>query len=175
MTLYGIKCSMKKGFTLVETLLYLAILSIVVLSFSSFMFLAYASRAKAAVVAEVEQQGNQIMSLIAQNIRNAVSVSSPAPGGTANFLTLIEYTPALSPTTFDQSGNIMRVREGASVAINLTSDRVIAPDISFRNVSRPGTPGAVQIRFRLTYINSSNRNEYSYSKIFTSTVSLRWP
>lgn len=166
---------MKKGFTLVEMLLYLAILSIVVLAFSSFMFLSYTSRVKAAVIAEVEQQGSQTMSLITQNIRNAASITAPSPGSTSNVLTLTEYTGALSPTTFDQSVGVMRIREGASTAVNIISNRVTAPNLSFQNLSRPGTPGAVRIEFTLTYINPSSRGEYSYSKTFTSTASLRWP
>lgn len=175
MILYGMGCSMKKGFTLVEMLLYLAVLSIIVLAFSSFLFLSYTSRVKAAVIAEVEQQGSQTMSLIAQNIRNAVSITSPSPGSTSNVLTLTEYTGALSPTTFDQSVGVMRIREGISAAVNITSNRVTTPSLSFQNLSRPGTPGVVQIKFTLTYINQSNRGEYSYSKDFTSTASLRWP
>ena len=166
---------MKKGFTLVEMLLYLAILSIVVLTFSSFMFLSYTSRIKAAVIAEVEQQGNQTMSLITQNIRNASSITSPSPGSTSNVLTLTEYTGSLSPTTFDQSVGVMRIREGTSAAVNIISNRVTTPSLSFQNLSRSGTPGVVQIKFTLTYINSSGRGEYSYSKTFTSTASLRWP
>ena len=166
---------MKKGFTLVEVLLYLAILSIVVLAFSSFLFLSYTSRIRASVISEVEQQGDQTMTLITQNIRNAANVSSPLSGSTSNSLTLTQYTAGVSPTVFDQLGNTMRITEGAGSAINITSNRVNVTNFSFQNLSRPSTPGNIQIKFTLTYASSSNRNEYSYSKTFISTASLRWP
>jgi len=171
----GSDLDMKKGFTLVEMLLYLAILSVVVLAFSSFLSLSYTSRVKAAVIAEVEQQGSQTMSLITQNIRNSVSVTAPSAGVSASSLTLTEYTGSNSPTIFDQSVNTLRITEGVTAAVNLTSNRVIVSNLSFRNLSRPSTPGAVQVKFTLTHINPSNRGEYIYSKNFTSTASLRWP
>src|SRR5674476_477978 len=96
---------MRKGFTLIEMLLYLAILSIMVLAFSSFLSFSYTSRVKATVIAEVEQQGSQTMSLITQNIRNAASITAPASGVVASSLTLTEYTGAVSPTVFNQSVN----------------------------------------------------------------------
>lgn len=166
---------MKKGFTLVEILLYLAVLSIIVFALSSFLFLAYTSRVRATVIAEVEQQGSQTMSIITQNIRNAVSITAPASGSTAASLTLTEYTGANSPTVFDQSGDTLRITEGVAAAVNITSNRVVVSNLSFQNLSRPSTPGVVQIKFTLTHINPSNRGEYIYSKDFTSTASLRWP
>ena len=94
----------KRGFTLIEMLLYMAILSIVILALSSFLFLSYSSRIKATVIAEVEQQGNQTMSIVTQNIRNAQSVTSPISGVSAASLTLSEYSAPLSPTIFAQTG-----------------------------------------------------------------------
>ena len=166
---------MKKGFTLIEMLLYLSILSVVILALSSFMFLSYTSRVKASVIAEVEQQGSQTMNLITQNIRNAATITAPAAGSAGSSLTLTEYTGAVSPTVFNQSGNILRITEGATAAVNITSNRVVVSGLNFQNLSRSGTPGNIKITFTLTHINPDNRGEYIYSKTFTSTASLRWP
>ncbi|MEI6228437.1 MAG: prepilin-type N-terminal cleavage/methylation domain-containing protein [Candidatus Saccharibacteria bacterium] len=166
---------MKKGFTLIETLLYMAILSVVIVALSSFLFLSYTSRVKASVIAEVEQQGSQTLNLITQNIRNSASITAPALGNSGASLTLTEYAGANSPTVFDQSGNTMRITEGASAAVNITSNRVVVSNLSFQNLTRFGTPGNVKVSFTLTHINPDNRGEYIYSKNFTATASLRYP
>lgn len=166
---------MKKGFTLIEVLLYMAILSIVVLALSSFTVLSYTSRVKANVIAEVEQQGSQTMSLISYNIRNAASIISPVSGVSDSSLTLTEYIGSNSPTIFSQLGNAMNITEGANAAIDITSNRVVISGLLFQNLSRPNTPGVIKISFTLTHINPSNRGEYIYSKTFTSTISLRRP
>ena len=166
---------MKKGFTLIETLLYLAILSIMVLALSSFLYMTYSARIHASVIAEVEQQGSQTMDIITQNIRNSSGITTPVAGTSAASLTLTEYTGAVSPTIFDQSGNTIRIKEGAGVTVDITSNRVVVSGLSFQNLTRSGTPGSVQVKFTLTHINPSNKGEYVYSKSFTATASLRWP
>lgn len=166
---------MKKGFTLIEMILYLAVLSIVLLAFSAFIFMSYTSRIKSTVVAEVEQQGNQTMNIITNNIRGAVSITSPASGSSAASLTLAEYVGANSPTTFALSGNTITMTEGANPAVSITSNRVVASSLSFQNLSRASTPGIVRVSFTLTHVNPSNRGEYIYAKTFVGTASLRWP
>jgi type II secretory pathway pseudopilin PulG len=166
---------MKKGFTLVETLLYLAILSLVVIALSSFMFLSYTSRIKSAVIAEVEQQGSQTMNLISQTIRNSAAISQPSSGSSASSLNLTQYNGTLSPTIFSQFGSTLQITEGASSAVGITSNRVVVSNLSFQNLSRPNTPGIIQVKFTLTHVNPDNRGEYNYSKNFTATTALRYP
>jgi len=164
---------MKKGFTLVEMLLYMAILSVVVMAMSSFLYLTYSSRIKATVIAEVEQQGSQTMAIITQTIRNASSITTPIAGNSTTSATLVGYVALSSPISFDVSGNKIQITEGTNSSVDLTSNRVIVSDLSFSNLSRANTPGIIQIKFRLTHINPDNRGEYSYYKDFTSTASLR--
>lgn len=158
-----------------EMILYLSILSIIVLTLSSFLFLTYTSRVKATVIAEVEQQGNQTMSLLTKNIRNASQITTPAAGNSAASLTLVEYDGLVTPTVINQSGNTMQIKEGASSAVNITSNRVVVSGLTFQNLSRSQTPGVIKISYTLTHVNPENRGEYNYSKTFTSTASLRWP
>ena len=166
---------MKKGFTLVEMLLYMSILSVIVLALSSFLYLSYSSRIKATVIAEVEQQGNQTMSIITQNIRNAQSITSPATGASANSLTLTEYSALLSPTIINQTGNKLQITEGLNPSVDISSNRVVISGLSFQNLARPSTPGIIRIQFTLNHLNPNNLGEYTYSKTFTTTASLRYP
>ena len=175
MTLHGMGCNMKKGFTLIEMLLYLSILSIVILALSSFLYLSYSARIKATVIAEVEQQGNQTMSLITQNIRNTQTVTSPVSGTSASSLTLTEYTALLSPTVINQTSNKLQISEGSNSAVDLSSNRVIVSGLSFQNLARSSTPGLMRIQFTLNHVNPNNLGEYTYSKAFTATASLRYP
>jgi len=165
----------KSGFTLVELLLYFAILSLIITMVSGFIFLSYQSRIKATVVAEVEQQGNQTMNIILQNIRNASGITAPATGASAASLTLTQYNGTVSPTVFDLSGGTLRITEGANPAVNITSNRVTASSVTFQNLTNGTSPGTVRVQFTLAHNNPSNQGEYSYSKVFTSTASLRQP
>jgi prepilin-type N-terminal cleavage/methylation domain-containing protein len=164
-----------KGFTLIELLLYVAISGVILLAVALFLQVLLESRVKNQTVAEVEGQGLQVMQIITQTVRNAEAITSPTIGTSATSLTLDVITGASDPTVFDLSGGAIRISEGGGATVPLTNSRITASDITFQNLSRSETPGTVRIQFTLTYINSSGRNEYNFSKIFYGSASLRQP
>ena len=64
------------GFTLIEVLLYVGIFSILLISTSVFVATLLESRIKNQTIAEVEQQGLQVMQIITQTVRNAMILNS---------------------------------------------------------------------------------------------------
>jgi len=163
------------GFTLIELLLYIAISSLMLLMISFFLMMIIQSRIKNQTMSEVEQQGLQVMQIIKQTIRNAESIISPSQGETSTTLNLDVINVADDPTIFDSSGGVIRITEGVGSPISLTNSKVMVSNLSFRNLSRANTPGIIRIRFTLEYINSTDRNEYSFTKNFYGSASLRYP
>lgn len=165
----------KKGFTLIELLLYVAISSVMLLAISFFLQTLLESRIKNQTIAEVEQQGLQVMQLITQTTRNAEAITSPLLGTSASSLTLDVITVISDPTIFDLSSGAIRITEGAGSPVALTNSRVTASNLTFQNLSRAGTPGIIRIQFTLTHINPEGRNEYNFSKTFIGSATLRQP
>jgi prepilin-type N-terminal cleavage/methylation domain-containing protein len=163
------------GFTLIELLLYISIASVILLATSVFLSLLLQARIKNQTVAEVEQQGLQVMQLVTQTARNAEAITAPVPSVSASALTLNVITVASDPTVFDLSGGAVRVTEGVGSAVALTNPRVIASGLSFTNLSRAGTPGTVRVQFTLTHANPEGKNEYAFSKTFIGSATLRQP
>lgn len=165
--------SKNSGFTLIETILYFAILSIIILSMSYFIYLVLQTKIKNQTIAEVEQNGNQIMELTLQTIRNSSDINSPAQGTSATSTSLAVPNPGDSPTLFELSGNAIRMKKGPGAYVTLTSSRVNASAVAFSNLSKTGTFGNIKVQFTLNYVNTSGRNEYNYTKTFYGTASLR--
>ena len=140
--------AMRKGFTLIEPLLYVSIVGAIIFSVAGFLSLLMQSRVKNQAISEVEQQGGQFMQLVTQTGRNATNI---------NF-----------SSVFDLSGGTIREN-----TIALTNSRVVASNLTFQNLSRTGTPGTIRVQFTLTHINPEGRNEYNYSKTFYGSASLR--
>lgn len=164
-----------RGFTLVELLLYVAISSSILLVTSLFLQTLLESRIKNQTIAEVEQQGLMVMQSITQALRNAESVNSPTQGGTASTLSINTYIGANNPTVFDLSAGYLRVTEGVALPVTLTNSRVAVSALTVQNLSKVNTPGTVRLQFTISHQNSSGRNEYSFSKTFISSASLRHP
>jgi Tfp pilus assembly protein PilW len=173
--LQAARYNLTMGFTLIELLLYVGISSIILLITSLFLFTLLQSRIKNQTIAEVEQQGLQVLQIITQTARNAEAITSPLPGVSAASLTLDVITAASDPTIFDLSSGAIRIQEGAGAAVPLTNSRVTASALNFQNLSRASTPGTIRISFTLTHVNPEGRNEYSFTKTFYASASLRQP
>ena len=163
----------EKGFTLIEILLSISLISILLFSVSGFLTLMFSSRAKSQTLMEVEENGIQIMQILTQTIRNADAITAPLAGASATTLTLALSDVLVNPTVFTFSNNRLRMNESVWTPNFLSSTHVRVTDLSFQNVSRTATPGIIRIQFTLTAINSGGRNEYDYSKTFYGTASLR--
>ncbi len=164
---------MNKGFTLIEMIVYIAILGVMAVSMTRFVGLLSEARLKNQVALEVEQQGSQAMRLITQTVRNASSITSPTAGNSASSVTLVVPTPALSPTIFGQTGNALYIKEGAGANVSLTNSRVVLSGLSFQNLTPSGASSALRIVFTLTYVNATSKQIYNYSRTFRSTAILR--
>jgi prepilin-type N-terminal cleavage/methylation domain-containing protein len=161
------------GYTLIELLLYVAMIGILLSAVTYFFGAAAEARVKNQTVTEVDSQGTYVMDYMAETIRNATSISAPTIGASGSSLTLVVPVGSLSPTVFSLASGAMQVKEGAGVAATLTSDDVAITSFTVKNLSRSGTTGIVQISFTLNRVNASNRSEYDYSRTFTTSVGVR--
>ncbi|MBI2604308.1 MAG: prepilin-type N-terminal cleavage/methylation domain-containing protein [Candidatus Harrisonbacteria bacterium] len=161
------------GFTLIEILLYVAITAIIFGGMIAFIDGTFKSRIQEDVTAEVEMNGNMAMSVMAQMIRNAKSIASPAASSTATSLTLVMPDANINPVVFELLGGAIQMSERGAATTTLTSSRVTAPNLFFTNLSRVGTPGAVGIRFVLDYANPDGMTAYDYRARFFGGASLR--
>lgn len=161
-----IKSSINDGFSLVEVLLYLAIVSVMILVITTFSFTFFQSRIKNQTIAEVEQQGIQVMNMISFEMRNAEDFSINAPDD----ITL----NSTDPIRFYLQNERLFVQRGVTGSpIELTSSRLIVSDVLFEDLTRSGTSGTIRFNFTLTHVNPEGRNEYDYQKTFISSATIR--
>lgn len=173
-SMFYIRNSARAGFTLIELLMYVAIVGTILLSLTGFFGVVIDARAKNKTMSEINQQGTVVMDTMLQTIRAATSITTPAAGGSGASLTLVVPTASLSPTIFNLSSTTLQIKEGAATAVALTSPDVKVTSLTFKNLTRSGTNGIIQVSMTLTYTNPSNRNEYDYQKTFTGSAEVRW-
>lgn len=161
------------GFTLIEVLLYVAIVSIIFGGIMALLDATFKSRIRNEVIAEVERGGNMVMSIFAQHIRNARSITSPTASSTASAVTLAMTDASISPVVFRLSGGRIEMSERGFGTTTITSSRLTASSLSFFNLSRSTTPGAVRFQFVLDYANPDGVQEYNYRARFIGGASLR--
>lgn len=153
-------------------MLYVAIVGSLLIAVSSFMALSLDARVKNQTIAEIDQQGAAATDYIAQTLRNASAITSPTSGGSGASLTITVPTPSLSPTVFSVTGGVLYVTEGANPAAALTNSKVSVSNLTFKNLTRSGTSGIVQVSFTLSRQNPGGKNEYDYQKAFTTSAGI---
>lgn len=78
----------------------------------------------------------------------------------------------MSPTVFSLNGTTFQVKEGAAAAVALTSSDVQVSNLNFKNLTRSGTTGIVQVSFTLSRVNLGNQNVFNYQKTFISSAEV---
>lgn len=163
----------KKGFTLIELILYIAIVGIISLVLIVFLGDLLESRIKNQTIMEVEQQGELIMQRVLQAGRNANFITSPATSTSGGGLTLVMVSSTLNPTIFALSGGAITLKEDGLNTYDLNNNKVLVSNLVFSNLSRVGTRGNFRVSFTVSASSTPGRYEYEYSKNFIGSASLR--
>lgn len=167
------KPTKQTGLTLVEVLLYLAILATFLSVITSFIIILFQSRIKSETMEEVEFQGELIMQEITQSIRDAESINSPSQGNSADSLSLEMPSASNNPTVYSLSGNTLQIQEGSASSVNLSNSKVNVTALTFENLTRDNGSGIIKITYTIERINPENRNEYEYTKSFYNSATIR--
>ena len=163
----------QKGFTLVEMLLYVVIVSIFVTAMVSFAWDAIYGRVKSYTHQEVNQNIRLASKRINFEIRNASGVNT-ASGST---LDLAMSDSSLNPTVIDVSSGRLRIGYGSagpcptSAPCNLTSNIVNVSNLTFTNLSV--SPDSINIKFSITVESTGDRQEFQKTEIYESSSELR--
>jgi len=161
-----------RGFTYVEAVIYLGIVSLLIGTVGAMVALTMRSSGREAVRREVDEQGRQALEIMTRTVRNASAIGSPAAGVTAASLSVSVDSAPASPTVFSLASGAIMAAEGASAAVPLTNSNVVASSLSIQNLSRASTPGTVRISFVLSGATGSSA-PFTYQQTFYGSASLR--
>ena len=74
-----------KAFTLVETIIYIALLSVILIGFISFIMSISSAKEKSYVVQEVNANGRMVLNILTQKIKSAKSIKTPSFGNSSDY------------------------------------------------------------------------------------------
>jgi len=169
----------RRGFTLMEVLVYIAILAIVILVISSFLIWAVRTNTKNKVMAETLDNARRAVEIITHEIKEAESIYAPTsifdshPGQLS--LETKKYSPvgeSLTYVDFYLCENHLCLKKESQDPIFLTSDRVEVKNLIFSQIISGQIP-SIQIDLRVDYKNPAGRPEYQASVDLRSVASLR--
>ena len=162
-----------KGFTLIEVLLYLAMLAVFVVVISPFWQGLLDITEKGKAMNTVNTEGQFIMTKVLQRIRESDSITSPIAGNSSSTLNLTYTNVNLNPTIFDLSSGSLMLSEGPNPFSSLNSPDVIISEVVFSNNSGLDSKGLVRVQFNVSFKNPDGRSNLNYSQTFYGSASIR--
>lgn len=165
---------MRRGFTLLEILIYISVLAMVFLAVSSFLAWSTKLSAKATAIREATDNTRRAMEIITYEIRGAKSVYTSTSNSAQLSLETTRYLPVGETSSFVDfyiCGTAICLKKESQDPVAITSDSVEVNSLIFTQIST--TTPSVQIQLKLDYKTSAVRPEYQASVEATSTASLR--
>jgi type II secretory pathway component PulJ len=158
----------RKGFTIVELLIYMALLSgfLIVMTelFASIMDVKLESNA----VSSVEQDGRYILTRLAYDIPRSSAITTPSTlGSTTGSLVMVisgvTYTYSVVNGNLEITNNL-----GTN---NLNSSESIISNVSFRKIGNAGGKETIKLNFDIT--SATVRNAGPEVRTFSTTIGRR--
>ncbi len=160
----------KTGFTLIEMIIYIAIIGIIVTAFISFSISISNARNKTYVVQEVNANARFALDLIAQKIKASTSISNPTKGNIDSEITLSFKAPA-DDITFSLLNGIIQMTEGANPAVSITTNEVSVDSFTFSNLTGKGRTN-IRVEMEISFRNNGSQI-FTYSDTFQNSVTTR--
>ena len=158
----------KKGFTIVELIIYMGMLSLMILVMTDIFSSIVDVRKESEAVTVVEQDGNYILAKLFYDISHATSITTPASLGSTG-ATLQLVINGVTNTYSLNNGNLQVVNNNGTNVLNSVNSAI--SNISFLRVGNVSGKNTIQLTFTVTsrIIQSSGVE----SKIYQTSAGLR--
>lgn len=162
-----------KGFSLIEFIIYFALIALLLVIFSAIVVNLFLTKIKFNIVDEINQNGRLVLERILKEGGNALAINQPLSGGTANALSLAVVDGAKNPTIFDVLNGYLRIKQGASLPVELTSQVVFVEQFIVSNITKAGASGTFRIELSLQPRDTGSKKFYEAQRTFFSTANIR--
>lgn len=152
-----------KGFTLIELILYISIVTIMVSAIVPFAWNIIGSGTKSSTEQEVNSAARYVSERIKWEIRDATGINSVA----ATSISLAKSNTSLNPTVIDLSGGKIRITQGPfGTPYNLNSDDTTVTSLTFTNyTSLDNKTKHIQLTLTIDDAYGSSRQEYNVAAV----------
>lgn len=158
----------RAGFTIVELLIYMAIMSILLVVLSNIFTSIIDVRLESESVSAVEQDGMYILSRFTYDIPRAQSITTPASlGASTNSLSIVVDGTAY---TYAVNNNNLELTTSSGTDV-LNSINTTISGLSFLRLGNSGGNNTIRITYTVTSVTLQNGNPET--KQFQTTVGLR--
>ena len=159
-----------KGFSLMETLIYVAILSLIIGGLFSFSLTIAANRNKAYAAQEVQANIRGLVTAINADMRTADDVISPTAGNSQ--ATLVLDMGANPDITYSITNGIVYRTLGVGDPVAISTTGVLIESVVFKNLATANDRDNIELTATINYAGSASQ-DFRYSQNLQTAFSLK--
>ena len=167
----------KNGFTLIELIIYVAIISIIATAFITFSISIIDSKGKTDVIQEVNANVRSALDIVTRHVRSAsgLNVASSTFDTDPGILTINTNSSSTDPTVIElnQDDGTLQLTQGASSPVSVTSNVIKVTNLMFTNLTASSSRENIRIQMTLEYSGPTDDPVYQYSRSLQTAVSIR--
>jgi len=164
------------GFTLIETIIYIAVIGLIIGAFISFSLSIGNSSNKTYAVQEVQANSRFSLDMMTQKIQTAtgVNIASSTFDSDPGVLSLSFVSSTLNPTIImlNEDDGILQITEGMASSVNITSDEVKVTNLQFTNLTGLGNKENIKVDITIEFADDGNV-EFKSEQSLETAVSIR--
>lgn len=163
-----------RGATILEFLIYVAIISTVLVTVARFAAEFVSTQTKAVAIAEVSQNARYAMARMEAEVRGStgINVGASTFGSSPGTLSVSTATSATDPTIFTLTSGVLTVKQGTGATLALTGSKIEVLEFQVDNVSVTGKTRAVRLHLRVRHLNPGGLEEFNAETTVESTVRI---
>lgn len=162
------------GFTLIETIIYSALLSIVIGMVLLAVFQIIDSQDRARSRTEVEEEANFLFAKIKWALTGFQTINQPAVNSTSSLLSVNKYNFSQNPLVFDLASGALRLRRGSGATTTINSENITINSLIFSHLAASGTaPAAMKVKMAASFNPIGALRIYPVSTTLETTIYLR--
>ncbi len=151
-----------KAFTLIETLIYVGIFSIVALSLTGILWNTLRVNSNQQAANEVDENLRYIMGVLSEKVRSSTVVDA------ATSSTLVLKNSSYEDITFSVVDGVLYLQEGSAALVAVSSNKVLVDSLTFTKIEMAGAKDGVRVDITLSY--NSDKAELAFSKNMISSI-----
>lgn len=163
----------RKGFTLIETIIYAGLFSVIISLVLVGVFQIIESQDRAQAIVETQEEANFIMRKIRWALLGVQSINQPLAGTTSSLLSVNKFNFGQNPVIFDVASDSIRLATGGGGSLTLNSRDVKIVSLVFEHIPQSGDiPPAIKTELTVEFnrdastglVVSSSLESISYLK-----------
>ncbi len=135
-----------QGFTLIETVIYIALLAIIIIFLVSFFSQATFIKGKINERLDNLDNAQYALDRMTWYLQNSLEITEPLAGQTSETLVMNSLVSQKNPVKFYIEDKKLKMQIGDEAPLNLTNNRLDIKEISFSSQGFVNQPALIQIR-----------------------------